>query len=53
MTSQDTVTPHDGTLRVLSTSDLAGIDISLSDVVDTVEGAYRTLHAGESDNPGS
>ncbi|MGW6412603.1 ornithine cyclodeaminase family protein [Streptomyces vinaceus] len=51
MTSQDTVTPHDGTLRVLSTSDLAGIDISLADVVDTMEGAYRTLHAGQSDNP--
>ncbi|MFF2579049.1 ornithine cyclodeaminase family protein [Streptomyces goshikiensis] len=51
MTSQDTLTPHDGTLRVLSTSDLAGIDISLADVVDTVEGAYRTLHAGQSDNP--
>ncbi|MFK0292866.1 ornithine cyclodeaminase family protein [Streptomyces sp. NPDC090442] len=41
----------DTTLRVLSTSDLAGIDISLADVVATVEGAYRTLHAGGSDNP--
>ncbi|MFC8448627.1 ornithine cyclodeaminase family protein [Kitasatospora sp. NPDC057223] len=51
MTSQDTVTPHDGTLRVLSTSDLAGIDITLADVVDTVEQAYRTLAAGRSDNP--
>ncbi|MFD5383395.1 ornithine cyclodeaminase family protein [Streptomyces sp. NPDC127074] len=38
-------------LRVLSTSDLAGIDISLADVVGTVEGAYRALAAGESDNP--
>ncbi|MEV0413553.1 ornithine cyclodeaminase family protein [Streptomyces sp. NPDC050448] len=38
-------------LRILSTSDLAGIDISLADVVDTVAGAYRTLHAGQSDNP--
>ncbi|AZM93590.1 ornithine cyclodeaminase family protein [Streptomyces sp. W1SF4] len=38
-------------LRILSTTDLAGIDISLSDVVATVEGAYRTLHAGQSDNP--
>ncbi|WP_406003056.1 ornithine cyclodeaminase family protein [Streptomyces sp. NBC_00829] len=38
-------------LRVLSTTDLAGIDISLADVVATVEGAYRTLHAGQSDNP--
>ncbi|MEU0698646.1 ornithine cyclodeaminase family protein [Streptomyces niveus] len=45
------MTSHDGTLRVLSTSDLAGIDISLADVVDTVEGAYRTLQAGHSDNP--
>ncbi|MGW7199207.1 ornithine cyclodeaminase family protein [Streptomyces chryseus] len=43
--------PDDTHLRILSTSDLAGIDISLADVVDTVEGAYRTLHAGESDNP--
>ncbi|MFD6330335.1 ornithine cyclodeaminase family protein [Streptomyces niveus] len=45
------MTSHDGTLRVLSTSDLAGIDISVADVVETVEGAYRTLHAGRSDNP--
>lgn len=51
MTSQDTVTPHDGTLRVLSTSDLAGIDITLADVVDTVEQACLTLAAGRSDNP--
>ncbi|WP_371501521.1 ornithine cyclodeaminase family protein [Kitasatospora sp. NBC_00374] len=51
MTSQDTVTPHDGTLRVLSTGDLAGIDITLTDVLDTVEQAYRTLAAGQSDNP--
>lgn len=41
----------DTSLRVLSTSDLAGLDISLTDVVDTVEQAYRTLAAGESDNP--
>ncbi|MFI6019066.1 ornithine cyclodeaminase family protein [Streptomyces sp. NPDC051287] len=41
----------DTTLRVLSTSDLAGLDISLADVVDTVEQAYRTLAAGKSDNP--
>ncbi|MFE1769690.1 ornithine cyclodeaminase family protein [Streptomyces sp. NPDC059008] len=38
-------------LRILTTTDLAGIDISLSDVVATVESAYRTLHAGRSDNP--
>lgn len=43
--------PDDKHLRILSTTDLAGIDISLADVVDTVKGAYRTLHAGESDNP--
>ncbi|MET7508486.1 ornithine cyclodeaminase family protein [Streptomyces albidoflavus] len=42
---------NDTTLRVLSTSDLAGLDISLADVVDTVEQAYRTLAAGRSDNP--
>lgn len=41
----------DTTLRVLSTSDLAGLDITLADVVDTVEQAYRTLAAGWSDNP--
>ncbi|MCB5909090.1 ornithine cyclodeaminase family protein [Streptomyces pinistramenti] len=41
----------DTTLRVLSKSDLAGIDVSLADVVATVEGAYRTLQAGQSDNP--
>ncbi|MFE4518357.1 ornithine cyclodeaminase family protein [Kitasatospora sp. NPDC056783] len=41
----------DTTLRVLSTSDLAGLDITLTDVVDTVEQAYRTLAAGRSDNP--
>ncbi|MGG2459298.1 ornithine cyclodeaminase family protein [Streptomyces sp. RGM 3693] len=45
------ISADDKTLRVLSTSDLAGIDISLADVVATVEGAYRTLHAGKSDNP--
>ncbi|MGI5350577.1 ornithine cyclodeaminase family protein [Streptomyces sp. CA-250714] len=47
-----TVTSGDDThLRILSRTDLAGIEISLSDVVSTVEGAYRTLHAGQSDNP--
>ncbi|MEU5052272.1 ornithine cyclodeaminase family protein [Streptomyces sp. NPDC021096] len=45
-------TPADGTaVRALSTSDLAGIEISLADVVETVENAYRTLAAGLSDNP--
>ncbi|MEU3891947.1 ornithine cyclodeaminase family protein [Streptomyces sp. NPDC029041] len=38
-------------LRILSTSDLAGIDISLADVVDVVEQAYRTLADGKSANP--
>ncbi|CAL9586960.1 ornithine cyclodeaminase family protein [Streptomyces sp. enrichment culture] len=41
----------DTTLRVLSTSDVAGIDISLADVVATVEQAYGTLADGRSDNP--
>ncbi|MFD5562511.1 ornithine cyclodeaminase family protein [Kitasatospora griseola] len=41
----------DTTLRVLSTSDLAGLDITLADVLETVEQAYRTLAAGQSDNP--
>ncbi|WP_181449584.1 ornithine cyclodeaminase family protein [Streptomyces cyaneus] len=41
----------DKTLRILSTSDLAGIDISLADVVDVVEQAYRTLADGKSANP--
>ncbi len=45
-------TPADDTaVRALSTSDLAGIEISLADVVETVENAYRTLAAGLSDNP--
>jgi ornithine cyclodeaminase len=44
--------PADGkALRVLSTSDLAGLDISLTDVVDVVEQAYRTLADGRSANP--
>ncbi|MFC9236555.1 ornithine cyclodeaminase family protein [Streptomyces decoyicus] len=47
----DSIPADDKTLRILSTTDLAGIDISLADVVATVEGAYRTLHAGRSDNP--
>ncbi|MFE7777106.1 ornithine cyclodeaminase family protein [Streptomyces sp. NPDC057445] len=45
------VSGDDKHLRILSTTDLAGIEISLADVVATVEGAYRTLHAGRSDNP--
>ncbi|MFH9419207.1 ornithine cyclodeaminase family protein [Streptomyces sp. NPDC017529] len=41
----------DKSLRLLSTSDLAGLRVDLADVVATVEGAYRTLAAGRSDNP--
>ena len=41
----------DTTLRVLSTSDVAGIETSLADVVAVVEQAYGTLAAGRSDNP--
>ncbi|MBZ6472268.1 ornithine cyclodeaminase family protein [Streptomyces griseocarneus] len=41
----------DTTLCLLSTSDLAGIEISPADVLATVEDAYRTLAAGRSDNP--
>ncbi|MFJ9357726.1 ornithine cyclodeaminase family protein [Streptomyces mirabilis] len=51
MTDLATAPADDRSLRILSTGDLAGIDISLADVVETVEGAYRTLHAGQSDNP--
>jgi N-[(2S)-2-amino-2-carboxyethyl]-L-glutamate dehydrogenase len=42
---------NDATLRILSTSDLAGIGIGLPDVVSVVEQAYRTLADGKSDNP--
>ncbi|MFI0909186.1 ornithine cyclodeaminase family protein [Streptomyces abikoensis] len=41
----------DKALTVLSTSDVAGIDITPADVLATVENAYRTLAAGRSDNP--
>ncbi|MET7896942.1 ornithine cyclodeaminase family protein [Streptomyces mirabilis] len=51
MTDLTNTPADDRSLRILSTGDLAGIDISLADVVETVEGAYRTLHAGQSDNP--
>lgn len=51
MTDLATAPADDRSLRILSTGDLAGIEISLADVVETVEGAYRTLHAGQSDNP--
>ncbi|MEV6986469.1 ornithine cyclodeaminase family protein [Sphaerisporangium sp. NPDC051017] len=38
-------------LRILSATDLAGLEISLADVIATVEDAYLTLQAGRSDNP--
>ncbi|MGW1271556.1 ornithine cyclodeaminase family protein [Streptomyces sp. NPDC002491] len=41
----------DKSLRILSTSDVAGLDISLADVVGVVEQAYRTLADGKSANP--
>lgn len=43
--------PDDKSLCVLSTTDIAGIDITLTDVVDVVKQAYRTLADGQSDNP--
>jgi ornithine cyclodeaminase len=43
--------PDDTTLSILTTSDLAGLDISPADVVEVVEQAYRTLADGMSDNP--
>lgn len=48
---ESTMASDDTTLRILSTSDVAGIDISLPDVVSVVEQAYRTLADGRSDNP--
>ncbi|MER6910465.1 ornithine cyclodeaminase family protein [Streptomyces sp. NPDC000594] len=50
-TPQHAPADADQRLRLLSRSDLAGLDIPLADVVATVEDAYRTLHAGQSDNP--
>lgn len=45
------ISPDDKTLRILSTSDIAGIEISLEDVVEVVEQAYSTLADGKSANP--
>ncbi|MGW7081498.1 ornithine cyclodeaminase family protein [Streptomyces sp. NPDC054866] len=45
------IAADDKTLRILSTSDIAGIEISLKDVVGVVEQAYRTLADGRSANP--
>ncbi|MFH8346354.1 ornithine cyclodeaminase family protein [Streptomyces sp. NPDC018045] len=45
------IAADDRSLRILATSDLADLHIALSDVVATVEGAYRTLATGGSDNP--
>jgi N-[(2S)-2-amino-2-carboxyethyl]-L-glutamate dehydrogenase len=41
----------DGQLRVLSTSDVHQVDLSLEEVVTVVEEAYGTLAAGKSENP--
>jgi ornithine cyclodeaminase len=44
--------PHDAPgLRVLGTSDVAGIEISPAEVVEVVASAYRALADGVSDNP--
>ena len=51
MTGAGTVDTTATTLRVLSTSDLAGLDITLPDVVAVVEQAFLALAAGKSDNP--
>lgn len=40
-----------GTLRVLSTSDIATVEITPADVIAVVEQAYQALAAGQSDNP--
>ncbi|WKX68892.1 ornithine cyclodeaminase family protein [Streptomyces sp. XD-27] len=45
------MTDGDIPLRVLSTSDLAGLEIELSDVVSVVEQAYRALADGVSVTP--
>ncbi|MGW7086682.1 ornithine cyclodeaminase family protein [Streptomyces sp. NPDC054871] len=45
------IAADDKSLRILSTSDIAGIEISLKDVVGVVEQAYRTLADGKSANP--
>ncbi|MBG0851839.1 ornithine cyclodeaminase family protein [Streptomyces spinoverrucosus] len=47
----DTGNGDSSTLRILSTSDVAGIEIGLTDVVSVVEQAYGTLAEGRSDNP--
>jgi N-[(2S)-2-amino-2-carboxyethyl]-L-glutamate dehydrogenase len=46
-----TPTEAEGTLRVLSTADLAGLEIALTEVVDVVEQAYLALAAQVSSNP--
>lgn len=48
---ESSMAADDKTLRVLSTSDVAGIHITLPDVVSVVEQAYHTLADGRSDNP--
>ena len=41
----------DGTLRVLSTHDIATLEITPAEVISVVEQAYQALAAGTSDNP--
>lgn len=43
--------PGGGVLRVLSRADVAEVDLSLEEVLRSVEGAYAALAAGQSDNP--
>ncbi|MFT2020428.1 ornithine cyclodeaminase family protein [Streptomyces sp. 796.1] len=58
MTDSATTARHPGApagdhtgLHILAASDLAGLEISIADVITTVEDAYRTLYAGASENP--
>jgi N-[(2S)-2-amino-2-carboxyethyl]-L-glutamate dehydrogenase len=44
-------TEAEGSLRILSTADIAGIEIALTEVVDVVEQAYLALAAEVSTNP--
>jgi ornithine cyclodeaminase/alanine dehydrogenase-like protein (mu-crystallin family) len=43
--------PAPGTLRVLSTSDIATVEITPAEVISVVEQAYQALADGRSDNP--
>jgi hypothetical protein len=46
-----TRTEAEGTLRVLNTAEIAGLEIELTEVVDVVEQAYLALAAEVSSNP--